>query len=193
MNRVRFLQKIALAASFVLAMASTFSCSTNDDDDEKNNNRNSNANAWCVDHENQECINHPEVLASQAACAEWLGVFANSCPAGYQRYDYNNPGSNTYYIEVAAVSVYAWNYWESHPGTTADQIISILRQYPVVPDEYREVYSNVSRSYLEDFLDVDVPGYSREQLLHMIDQTGAAIQFFEMQNGDYIYIYVERV
>ncbi len=51
--------------------------------------------AWCVDHSNGECTNNPEVLASQEACASWLGVFANSCPADYERYDYYGNSSSS--------------------------------------------------------------------------------------------------
>jgi len=47
--------------------------------------------AWCVDHNLGECTNNPFVIESQESCENWLGVFEDSCPADYTKYDYNNP------------------------------------------------------------------------------------------------------
>jgi len=44
---------------------------------------------WCVDHDFRDCINDPYVTSSAQTCAyEWGGVLQDSCPAGYERYEY---------------------------------------------------------------------------------------------------------
>jgi len=102
------------------------------------------------------------------------------------------PRANTYYVESGSVSVYAYEWFNSNPGVDAYDVLRILNQYPVTPDPYKEVRTGVSRKELEtEWLSLDVPGFSKEQFLRLLD-TGAAIQFFITLDGGYIYLFVER-
>jgi hypothetical protein len=105
MNKLKF---ISLTACFMLAMAFTFSCSEINGDDESSSSNagggssssvgggssssvdnpvssSSGDGPWCVDHENEECTNASKYLSSPEACADWLGVIEDSCPAGFDR------------------------------------------------------------------------------------------------------------
>ena len=100
--------------------------------------------------------------------------------------------AESYYVEAGSVSVYAYEWFNSNPGVNAYDVLQIINQFPVVPDPYKDAQRGVSREELEAELNYDIPGYSKEQFLRMLDTTGAVIQFFIMENGDYVYIFVEK-
>jgi hypothetical protein len=99
-----------------------------------------------------------------------------------------------YYIQIGGISVAAYNSINSTPGLSAQQALAYCNQYPVYPDPYKDVRSGVSRSKLES--DIDslgyVEGFSKTQFLRMLDTSGAVFQMFILQNGDYMYAYVEE-
>jgi len=116
-------------------------------------------------------------------------IFTLSCSSPD---DGDNSHTDTYYMESGSVSVYAYEWSNSNPGVSAYDMLRILNQYPVIPDPYKDAQRGVSRKELEAELSLDVPGFSKEQFLRLLDTTGAAIQFFIMLDGGYFYFFVER-
>ncbi|MCL2283383.1 MAG: hypothetical protein FWC26_08720 [Fibromonadales bacterium] len=75
--------------------------------------------SWCVDHDYEMCTNEPYYIASASRCAEWEGVLANSCPAGYDKEDYNN----NEYVNCVYMSICTQmpaNYCYAYSGEVVD-------------------------------------------------------------------------
>jgi hypothetical protein len=112
--------------------------------------------------------------------------------------DDNPPVSSkkeTYYTETGGVSVQANDLINSTPGISAADALKILNQYSVLGDKYKSAKPGVSRAELEEDLDklsISISGFSKEQVLRILDTRGRTLMFLYNNVSDLVYIYVEK-
>jgi len=138
----------------------------------------------------------------KAHIAYLIGIIALVAVVGFSMASCDNGGGSsgssggknpTYYYETGGVSDTAYGYIYSNPGISAKQFRAYCLQYPVAGDIYREAESGYSRNQLENDLNqINVTGFSKTQFLQLLDSTGAVFQMFLLENGDKIYVYVEK-